>query len=326
MARLDITTVIGCSVQCQFCPQTPFVREYTKRSNIRALTLGSFNAILERVPLDVDLVFAGFTEPWLNPHCTRMVQSAYQAGHKNLYIATTLVGMTPQDIDSLEAIPFKDVRVHLPSTGKIENIKVDENYMSVLQRLAKSPIKVTYRYHGKGLHPQVHAFLGQDASRILTIPRSVSVPQKVDIHCTKKKEGVVTCGYDPSLHFNELLPNGDVLLCCHDWSMRHILGNLLEQDYESLFLGQEFLKIQKELQDSSSNIICRNCLISRHVKLGRDYWKDLLNTDIRILWCKAVALVVRAFFLNNHFIKKILYQLKITTTKIDFGDHTLNDR
>jgi hypothetical protein len=41
--------------------------------------------------------------------------------------------------------------------------------------------------------------------------------------------------------------------------MQHILGNLGEQDYESLFESSEFLLVQKGLGEASLNILCRYC-------------------------------------------------------------------
>ncbi|MER9007171.1 SPASM domain-containing protein [Mesorhizobium sp. M0862] len=36
---------------------------------------------------------------------------------------------------------------------------------------------------------------------------------------------------------NVLLPNGDVTLCCTDFERRHVLGNLLRDEYADLFEG-----------------------------------------------------------------------------------------
>jgi len=55
------------------------------------------------------------------------------------------------------------------------------------------------------------------------------------------------------------LPNGDVVLCCMDWNLKHILGNLLKTNYRSLFKSKEFKNILKELKENSSNILCRTC-------------------------------------------------------------------
>jgi len=39
--------------------------------------------------------------------------------------------------------------------------------------------------------------------------------------------------------------------------MKHVLGNLLSSDYDSLFSGEEFLKITEGLKNSFSDILCR---------------------------------------------------------------------
>jgi hypothetical protein len=47
-----------------------------------------------------------------------------------------------------------------------------------------------------------------------------------------------------------------------DWSLQHILGNLLITDYDSLFKGEEYSKIVRGLEDDSSDILCRYCDIA----------------------------------------------------------------
>lgn len=72
----------------------------------------------------------------------------------------------------------------------------------------------------------------------------------------KRKRRVIGCA---RLHHNILLPNGDVVLCCTDFGMRHVLGNLLSQDYPSLFQSGEFLKVKRGQKDETLDILCRCC-------------------------------------------------------------------
>ena len=44
----------------------------------------------------------------------------------------------------------------------------------------------------------------------------------------------MTCGCLEKMYHNVMLPNGDVSLCCMDYGLEHILGNLIEQDYEDV--------------------------------------------------------------------------------------------
>jgi hypothetical protein len=44
----------------------------------------------------------------------------------------------------------------------------------------------------------------------------------------------MTCGCDERLYHNIMLPNGDVSLCCMDYGLEEICGNLFESDYNDV--------------------------------------------------------------------------------------------
>ena len=48
------------------------------------------------------------------------------------------------------------------------------------------------------------------------------------------KDGPRTCGCVENLYHNVLLPNGDVSLCCMDYGLDNIIGNLNTQPYEDV--------------------------------------------------------------------------------------------
>lgn len=288
MPFFDISTNVGCSINCQYCPQLNFINEYIKRCRILKMTFETFKICVDKIPPDIRLSFAGFSEPWLNHDCTKMILYAFKEGHRHIEVATTLVGMTAADIEQLEELPFDSFRVHLPSSHKYENIIINDSYVNVLSRLDKSKIhNKMYHYHCSNKpHPKIEALIKNKAMRLLTCSRSVSIPELMDIHLPGRKRGIITCVYDDTLRSSELLPNGDVLLCCMDFEMNHTLGNLLTQDYESLYSGKEFIKVKSALKDKSSEIVCRHCMVSRTVKRDLDYYLNLLNSDIRIVMYK----------------------------------------
>lgn len=53
--------------------------------------------------------------------------------------------------------------------------------------------------------------------------------------------GPLTCA-DERQYRNVPLPNGDVTPYCMDFERRHVLGNLLRDEYEDLFKAQFFAK------------------------------------------------------------------------------------
>ena len=48
-----------------------------------------------------------------------------------------------------------------------------------------------------------------------------------------------------------------------DWSLKHVFGNLLEMDYEDLFLSEEYARVLSGYQDDSIDIVCRMCEVAR---------------------------------------------------------------
>ena len=60
-----------------------------------------------------------------------------------------------------------------------------------------------------------------------------------------RKSGSIMCSAAPQLNHNVLLPNGDVVLCCMDYSIKHTIGNLLNDDYEKLFKSSAINNIFK---------------------------------------------------------------------------------
>jgi radical SAM protein with 4Fe4S-binding SPASM domain len=79
---------------------------------------------------------------------------------------------------------------------------------------------------------------------------------------TPKHDTPILCGRDLLYDNNMLLPNGDVLLCCQDWAMNHVIGNLFNNSYYEIFGSAEMSRIRKENMKMgfSDKSICRKCV------------------------------------------------------------------
>jgi hypothetical protein len=260
MDTMEITTQIGCKNNCLYCPQDKLIKAYAKRSNSYKMSFDVFKTCLDKIPRHINIGFAGMCEPWLNPDCTKMLIYAHNKGH-GIEVFTTLVGMASVDIEQLENIPVKEFWVHLPSEGNYEHIVVDESYLSVLDKLCKSKNNASYLYNGNKLNSKVASLLesnGKESVRNNLITRANNISGDIiNKSNTIKIKGFINCRRKH--HYNILLPNGDVILCCMDYGMKHILGNLLFSSYESLFRGEEFIKIRKGRWNTSTDILCRYC-------------------------------------------------------------------
>lgn len=258
---LEISTNIGCPVACQYCPQPVLLAAYRKRSSVYTMSFATFQQCIDKVPVEVAVDFSGMSEAWKNPECTRMVQYASKRGHR-VRIHTTLTGMRKEDVEVLSALPLDAFRVHLPSSNNLENITVDGRYLEVLEKVASLIPAARFVCFGRQAHPDVRQLLRKyPAAKI----RMASASNRADNACSDvkpifyMKKGAMTCGNNA--RYNILLPNGDVILCCMDYGLKNVLGNLLTMDYAELFQGQAFRKASAGLKDPSLKTLCRSCTV-----------------------------------------------------------------
>ena len=69
------------------------------------MTLENFKKVIDKLPKEIRITFSGFTEPWLNKHCTDMLLYAHEQGHP-VSAFSTGVGMTLDDVERIKDIPF----------------------------------------------------------------------------------------------------------------------------------------------------------------------------------------------------------------------------
>lgn len=221
----------------------------------------NFLKCLRKIPGNVEILFAGMAEPWLNPDATLMLLHSHASGHR-VGVYTTCAGMTLKDVEYISHIPFLHFCLHLPDAGGLMKFKVTHEYLEVLKACLKIP--------GRNMmcigdvHPLVKEITGpiEDSSKTL-ISRAGNLKT---LAITPKKGRLECSAMSSKMDHNILLPNGDVLICCMDYSQQHVIGNLLEMEYEELFKTDEYHRIKQGLIDENSNIICRSCEIAKQVE------------------------------------------------------------
>jgi hypothetical protein len=244
------------------------------------------------------LNFSGYSEPFLNPQCADMIVYAYEKGHRPIELFSTLLGMTLQDIDKIKNIPFGMIILHLPDIDGNSKIPVTSNYIEVLKyfltvfgdTITKNPQGRKYgiSIHGK-IHPIVEEIfssmqidlnlLGNITAQFSSRAGSIDVPKeflqslapapmrvggymcsqlRTDKNCIINKD---TFTYLQTNKNFVLLPNGDISLCCMDYGLKHILGNLLVNEYDELCGdNSEYGKILYALRAGNINdLICAKC-------------------------------------------------------------------
>lgn len=250
---LEINTNIavgGCVVDCTFCPQR--VLSSTQYAGERILSLDNFKMVIDKLPKEIRITFSGFTEPWLNKHCTDMLVYAYEQGH-DVAAFTTCVGMKPEDVYRLAEVKFKDIpntngglELHLPDKDRIAKHPINSNYLKVIEAFKEVQHKITgLRIMSMGkVHPDIeHVFTNDDVfvptfwGRAGNLNKEVLLKpelEKLDYLTTGVSDVPMTCAQQEGVYHNVLLPNGEVSLCCVDYNLRHIIGNLFTQEYDAI--------------------------------------------------------------------------------------------
>jgi hypothetical protein len=237
------------------------------------------------------------SEPFLNPACADMIVYAYEKGHK-LFLYTTLVGMNYEHLEKIKNVKFENgLILHLPDADGNAKIPLTQEYLRMLTDFFKYFEKQIHsgKYvsrkvsiHG-AIHPKAEKYLKAEGIEISNYknntvkyftragnmevdnPEFLITKQPVPdgrIKCVgnfRSIEESVIINKDNEVYFDnqkvyELIPNGNVVLCCMDFGLKHILGNLKECDYKALFTNNpEWDFIQKGMNDSSMDILCRKC-------------------------------------------------------------------
>lgn len=268
MPTLEITTMVGCPLKCTYCPQDQLRGAYGKAK--KYLAVADFERVLAKLPPYVRIDFSGMAEPWANPDCTKMLALALGAGF-NVAIYTTLYGMSDSDEVIALLLEHKDqveaLVLHLPDrNGNMRGFKPSPDYAEkVCKFLALKDelryVEVMTMDRAEGVHEslQVDAlspWMGHGRAGALDMGQIGDQP----VIATPSHDSPVGCSFTPFYDHNVMLPNGDVVLCCMDYSVKHKIGNLFTGDYWSLFASQGMNDLRLANMNYGCNeSICRKC-------------------------------------------------------------------
>lgn len=263
---MEITTRIGCSVNCRYCPQDVLCRTYNARHAENVLTLHNFKTCLDKMPEDTLILFSGFVEPFLNPECIDMMEYSVQKGHRTL-LNTTLVGVDMEVAKRLVKLPVEVLTLHTPDKDGYATIPMTKEYFEVLDFLLESrkndntPFIDTANCQSTP-HPEVVKFINNRISfgNLVMIDRAGNLSgSEVDERVCHT--GKIICEKSAALNRNVLLPDGTVVLCCMDFGLQHELGNLLYDSYDDIMNGREMKDITKNMADGGE-VLCRKCSLA----------------------------------------------------------------
>jgi hypothetical protein len=245
---IEVTTKIGCSNVCEYCPQSTLIKRYKERIGNKdtMMKLDTFQRCIKTLPKDIGLNFTGYVEPFLNPEAAEMIIHGFERGH-SILLNTTLMGLKIQDWKKIRRVKFRNVHIHLPSCSYEEMIgvktpietfdyngkkvkKLSQEYFDLLNYVIENPTRgMLFHCHGD-LHPELEYLkrivridvrdINSRAMNLL-LEKKDKVPDEINIR-----------GNCPRVYQNVLLPDGSLSLCCQDYGLDEIMGNLLENTWE----------------------------------------------------------------------------------------------
>lgn len=298
MPALEFTLMVGCPLKCTFCPQDS-LRGIYGTTNAKYMSLENFKKILAKVPSHVRIDFSGMAEPWANPDATEMLRHALESGF-SVAVYTTLYGMSREDgvavVDMLKqhAAQIEVLCLHLPDrNGNMRGWRHGSEYEANLRAfiaLGMSNVLPQFEVMTMDASGNIHKdleHLGIKLGSWVGHTRAGNVLEdsvgKQAMSETPEHHGAVCCSFTPFYDQNVCLPNGDVVLCCMDYSLKHKVGNLLEEDYYAMFRGAGLSRLIAENMDPnfSRESLCKTCDRATVYSVGsrKQFWESPRSQD-----------------------------------------------
>lgn len=245
--RLEITTHIGCPMNCVDCPQDLLRKKYKGKKD---LDFEDYKRVIDKVPAGTRIDFSGMCEPFCNPRCADMILYAYEKGFP-LALYTTLQGATMEDYEKLKGVHYEVVTIHLPDRDGRSTFRFTDEYYNVLLHWNCD----NYSCHGN-IDVRVLPYLKYRNLITFMHDRAGNVEGRPHITLDADRPlWCITSGRD--MNHNVLLPNGEVIMCCMDYGMTGRFGNLFTQTYEEVLCSKQAREMRLTLDRGES--ICRHC-------------------------------------------------------------------
>ena len=270
---MEITTNIGCRVNCQYCPQSILLKNYFKNNVKRKsmLEFEDFKVCVDKMPKNCDIIFCGMSEPLLNPKCVDMIEYACKTG-RTVELFTTLVGADMNIVDRICELPINLVTLHVADKFGHAKIPISQDYYTMIEKMISAK-----KEDGSAI-VNLCSSQGEADGHIKKIC-SKKVDIVTDLHDRagnlegdnlmkqQRLHGKISCSLcKQEMNKNILLPDGTVLLCCMDYGIKHPLGNLLKESYADIMNGKAMQYIKEGVQGNENiDILCRKCTAAHNV-------------------------------------------------------------
>lgn len=267
---IEVTPKVGCSVNCRFCPQKLLLSRYYKdnRNRKSEMSFDDFKIFLEKIPANTILDWSGFVEPFLNPAAIDMMEYASSKGiEQNLF--TTLQGLDYKTFHRVLQIPFDEVVLHTADRFGYANITITDLYLKMIKEIVSAkkidgtPFLTSANCQFEPSEEVTAITAGKVKIYCEMSDRAGNLENKDNKLASKHLSGKIACSRSRILNHNVLLPDGSLVLCCNDFGLDYVLGNLNTDTYDDIQHSVVMANILKGTNSESySDFICRKCMFA----------------------------------------------------------------
>lgn len=245
---LELSAAIGCPMHCPYCAAAKLARAY---AGPRHMTLDVLGAALSNCPDRVPVSFAGFAEPLLNPDFAALLALVHANGSP-AQVYTTGYLLSDIDIETIGRVQPHRLVLHLPDAEGRMNLPVTSLYVERLKRLVELVPHAEAVCYG-ALHPALVGLCDMRGSSLQSRAGNVA-----SLPVVGAKRGPLRCRPAPALDHPVMLPDGRLVLCCQDYGLRHVLGNLAERPWSEIARGDGMTVLRRAMAEGGE-CLCRTC-------------------------------------------------------------------
>jgi len=291
---LEITSSIGCTMMCDYCPQKLITSVSTLDKNNSKLDFNKFKLFVENIPKNTKISWTGYTEPLLHENFDKFVLYLNDRNFTQK-ISTTMHGFTKSQEFMSKFNGFEEINFHLPDNENLMKLKITDKYLNHLKNaiVYQSSInkkKVKIQVIGENFEKKVEKLINDLLDKNILLKENIDITKKISSRSNsldrKKLSSLNFKKYElqrkdvsinnffsskkkyyycsvKRLNKSVLIPDGKLNICCMDYSLNGIVGDLNDQNLNDVykFKNKKFRKdfIYGDFQS------CKNCEYYKYI-------------------------------------------------------------
>jgi molybdenum cofactor biosynthesis enzyme MoaA len=262
--NIEITPSIGCAMMCNYCPQLLITTVSKKNNEKNKMDYNEFKLFTKNIPDNTVIHWTGYTEPLLHKDFDKFVMFLHENNFDQL-ISTTMHGYDKSQNFMSSFNNFISVNFHLPDNKNLMKIKVSDSYLEKLEKAIlfqaqKNKKNITFQVIGEDFEFRVKKLLNKLVEKDIILKKNVLIENdiasrsdainvddlnfvhKTSIKKSNQKNKLFYCS-DRRLNQAVMLPDGNLNICCMDYSLSGIIGSIKDQNLNDIYsYNDEFNK------------------------------------------------------------------------------------